>query len=222
MYQSFHKFNTDIKYILTILYGYKSIVKVKVAQSCLTLCDPMGCPWNSLGQNIGVGSLSLLQGIFPTQRLNPGLLHCRLFLYQLSHKGSPYRSIKPKKRIKTESIKMHDSLTKMRDFPGSPVVKILPSNTSSAGSIPGWGSKIPHASWPKNQNIRWKQYCIKFNKNFKHGSYQNILKGREKKHLKLATKENQLAKAPPHSLRHEVAWVRALWFKVRLGHVPAA
>ena len=47
-------------------------------------------PWNSPGQNTGVGSLSLLQGIFPTQGLNPALLHCRLILYQLSHKGSPY------------------------------------------------------------------------------------------------------------------------------------
>ena len=46
-------------------------------------------PWNSPGQNTGVGSLSLLQGIFPTQGLNPGLLHCRQILYQLSHKGSP-------------------------------------------------------------------------------------------------------------------------------------
>ena len=46
-------------------------------------------PWNSLGQNTGVGSLSLLQGIFPTQGSNPGLLHCRRILYQLSHKGSP-------------------------------------------------------------------------------------------------------------------------------------
>ena len=45
-------------------------------------------PWTS-GQNSGVGSLSLLQGIFPTQGLNPGLPHCRQFLYQLSHKGSP-------------------------------------------------------------------------------------------------------------------------------------
>ena len=46
-------------------------------------------PWNSPGQNTGVGSLSLLQGIFPTQGLNPGLPHCRQILYQLSHKGSP-------------------------------------------------------------------------------------------------------------------------------------
>ena len=45
-------------------------------------------PWNSPGQNTAVGSLSLLQGIFPNQGLNPGLLHCRRILYQLSHKGS--------------------------------------------------------------------------------------------------------------------------------------
>ena len=46
-------------------------------------------PWNSPGQNIGVGSLFLLQGIFPTQGLNPGLPHCRRILYQLNYQGSP-------------------------------------------------------------------------------------------------------------------------------------
>ena len=45
--------------------------------------------WNSPGQNRGMGSLSLLQGIFPTQRSNPGLPHCRRILYQLSHKVRP-------------------------------------------------------------------------------------------------------------------------------------
>ena len=45
-------------------------------------------PWNSPGQNTGVGSLSLLQGIFPTQELNQGLLHCRQILYLLSYQGS--------------------------------------------------------------------------------------------------------------------------------------
>ena len=45
--------------------------------------------WNSPGQNTGVGSLSLLQGIFPTQGSNPRLTHCRRILYQLSHQGSP-------------------------------------------------------------------------------------------------------------------------------------
>ena len=42
-------------------------------------------PWNSLVQNTGVGGLSLLQGIFPTQGSNPGLPHCRRILYHLSH-----------------------------------------------------------------------------------------------------------------------------------------
>ena len=46
-------------------------------------------PWNSPGQNTGVDSCSLLQGIFPTQGSNPGLLHCRQILYQLSYWGSP-------------------------------------------------------------------------------------------------------------------------------------
>ena len=46
-------------------------------------------PWNSPAQNTGMGSLSLLQGIFPTHGSNPGLPHCGWILYHLSHKGSP-------------------------------------------------------------------------------------------------------------------------------------
>ena len=45
--------------------------------------------WTFPGQNAGVGSLSLLQGLFPTQGSHPGLLHCRWILYQLSYQGSP-------------------------------------------------------------------------------------------------------------------------------------
>ena len=68
--------------------------KEKWSESCSVLSDslrPHGLysPWNSPGQNTGVGSLSLLQGIFPTHGLNPGLPHCRQILYLLSHKGSP-------------------------------------------------------------------------------------------------------------------------------------
>ena len=47
------------------------------------------CPWNSPGKNTGVSSYSLLQGIFLTQGLNPGLPHCMQILYSLSHQGSP-------------------------------------------------------------------------------------------------------------------------------------
>ena len=106
----------------------KSLEKVKVTQSCLTLCDPMDytvhgtlqariLEWvafrfsrgssQSRGQtqasrtvdrflpaepqgkpkNTGVGSLSFLQGIFPTQESNQGLLNSRRILYQLSYEG---------------------------------------------------------------------------------------------------------------------------------------
>ena len=55
-------------------------------------------PWNSLSQNTGVGGLSLLQGIFPVQGLNPGHLHCRQILYQLSQQNGC-----ESKNLKTES-----------------------------------------------------------------------------------------------------------------------
>ena len=63
-----------------------------------------------------------------------------------------------------------------RDFPGGAVVGTSPSNAGGAGSIPGWGAKIPQASGPKNQNIKQKQYGNKFNKDFKNGPPQKNLK----------------------------------------------
>ena len=64
-------------------YNQKS--EREVAQSCPTLCDPMDGkgPWDFPGKNTGVGCHFLLQGIFPTQGWNPGLLHCRQTLYRL-------------------------------------------------------------------------------------------------------------------------------------------
>ena len=67
----------------------------EVPQSCLTLCDPMDCsltrflrPWHDVpGKNTGVGCHFLLQEIFLTQGLNPGLPHCMQTLYGLSHQG---------------------------------------------------------------------------------------------------------------------------------------
>ena len=59
------------------------------------------------------------------------------------------------------------------DFPGGPVVKTSPCNTGGgAGLIPGRGATSPHASWPKNQDKKQKQYCNKFNKDFKNGPHQ--------------------------------------------------
>lgn len=53
------------------------------------------------------------------------------------------------------------------DFPGTRVGKNLPSSAGGEASVPGQAAKIPHAIWPKNQNIRQEQYCNKFNRNFK-------------------------------------------------------
>ena len=59
-----------------------------------------------------------------------------------------------------------------QDFPGRPVVNTSHSNAGSVGSIPGQGAKIAHASRPKTQNLKQKQYCNKFKKDFKNGPYQ--------------------------------------------------
>ena len=57
-----------------------------------------------------------------------------------------------------------------KDFPGRTVVKISPSSARGTGLIPGQGDHIPQVLWPKTQNIEWKQYCNKFNKNLKNGT----------------------------------------------------
>ena len=87
------------------------LLKVKVAQLCRVwlFATPLVCghhalphpPWDSPGKNIGLGSHSLLQGIFPTQGSNSGILDCRWILYHLSHhlkakglsKGSPLKTL---------------------------------------------------------------------------------------------------------------------------------
>ena len=94
----------------------------------------MGCPWNSPGQNTGVGSLSLLQGIFPTQGLNLGLPHCRQILYQLSHKGSP-RTLEWVAYLPNPGIK-----------PGSPALQVDSLPTELSGKPYYWG-----LLWAKKQ-----------------------------------------------------------------------
>ena len=60
------------------------------------------------------------------------------------------------------------------------MVKTLPSSAGGVGSIPGRGTMIPHATRSKNQNIKQKQYCNKFNKDFKNGPHQKEKKKRKK------------------------------------------
>ena len=94
MFIFFYLFNLSSLYCFTCCNKHTTSlikVKVKVAQPCLTLCHPMDYKVHGIspGQNTGVGRYSSLQGIFPIQGLNQGLLHCRKILYRLSHKGSP-------------------------------------------------------------------------------------------------------------------------------------
>ena len=81
-------------------YSRPRIATLHVIAYCLTLCDPMDCsltrflrPWDFPGKNTGVGCHFLLQEIYPTQVLNPGLPHCRQTLYDLSHQGRSKRKI---------------------------------------------------------------------------------------------------------------------------------
>ena len=61
------------------------------------------------------------------------------------------------------------------------MVKNLPSNAGSLGSIPGQRAKTPQASWTKYPNVKQKQYCNKFNKDYKNGPHQKKKKTKKKK-----------------------------------------
>ena len=74
-------FGIFILYSVTFLSESRSVVSNSL------LPHGLYSPWNSPGQNTEEDSLSLLQGIFPTQGSKPGLPHCRRILYQLRHKG---------------------------------------------------------------------------------------------------------------------------------------
>ena len=82
-------------FLIFIIARGSSLDLVLVAQLYLTICDPMdysppgSCPWDSPDKNTQVHCHFLLQGIFPTQGLNPGLLCCWQILYHLRYQGSP-------------------------------------------------------------------------------------------------------------------------------------
>ena len=96
-------------------------------------------PWNSPGQNTGVGSLSLLQGIFPTQGSNPDLLHCRWILNQLSHQGSPSQvhpqNTKPSGPKEFGKVTWSPSLPVMKLPPATPFLGVPPAIYDSILSI---------------------------------------------------------------------------------------
>ena len=134
------------------------------SESCSVVSDyvihRLFSPWYSPGQNTtGVGRLSLLQGIFPTQGSNPGLLPCRQILYQLSYEGSPESWMeKPDLKISALGLSLAVQRLKLHLLmPGVQVWSLVD---------PCQGVKIPCVLQPKKQNIKQRQYHNKFNKDF--------------------------------------------------------
>ena len=120
-----------------------------VAQSCLTLCNPLGCspPGSSVhgdspGRNTGVGCYSLLQIIFPTKGLNPGLLG----LYGLSHQGSP-------RILEWVAFLSPGDLSNPGIKPGSPALQVdsLPAELPGKPSATVYGSQRFGRDWMTEQ-----------------------------------------------------------------------
>ena len=108
------------------------------------------------GLTPGFGRSPCVENSNPTPLFLPGKFHGQRSLAGYSPWGH-------KESDTTEQLSMHtramcrapfSNLQKVenRDFPGGPAVKNLPSKAKGAGSILGWGAKIPHASGPKTQN----------------------------------------------------------------------
>ena len=147
----------------------------KSLQSCPTLCNPMDCsptgllcPWDSPGKNTGVGCHFLLQGIFLTQGLNPGLLHCRQTLYHLSEQGShdQHRQHIKKRRhyfANTSLSSQSYCLSSSHGLPWWLRSKESACNAGDLGSVPGlgrspggghgnplWYSCLENLHWPRS------------------------------------------------------------------------
>ena len=129
------------------------------SESCSVMSDSLRhhglySPWNSPGQNTGIGSCSLLQGIFPTQGLNPGLPHCRRVLYQLSYQGSPQRLWEIDH---VQSLMKHKTCDKPKPFLETQT-KVL-SSSGLRAVIPGWFWSLVLCScsdW--DSSFLWNQY----------------------------------------------------------------
>ena len=115
LYHLSHQKSPNVDFLIVSYFKldlWVNVVKIKMlmAQLCPTLCDTMNlalrllCPWNSPGKNTGVGCHFLLQGIFPTQGWNPGLLHRRQIPYCLSHQKSHWVNVELARSLQCEVI----------------------------------------------------------------------------------------------------------------------
>ena len=101
-------------------------------------------PWNSPGQIPGMGSLSLLQGIFSIQGSNPGLPHSRRILYQLSHKGSP-------RILEWVAYPFSSRSSLLRNWTGVSCI--------AGGFFTNWAMRESPILKEINLNIHWKNWC---------------------------------------------------------------
>ena len=150
------------------------------------------CLWNSPGKNTEVGCYSFPQGIFltRTESTSPALQADSLPPEPALERWKEGKKTTQQGRASgwaepsncERELFKWNTLTSLKnicgDFPEGPVVKTSISNAWGAGSVPGWGAKIPHVSQPKNQNIEQKQYCNKSNTDFK-----NCSRLKKRKHL---------------------------------------
>ena len=119
-------------------------------------------PWNSPGQNTGVGSLSLLWGIFPKQELNLGIPHCRRILYQLSHQGNgrilewvayPFASGSSRPRNRTGSLALQAGCLPA-ELPGKP-------RGGPRGGVGSYQSPVPFSSPSVSGAESWQAPALK-------------------------------------------------------------
>ena len=140
------------------------MLKVLVTQTCPTLCHPMDCspPGSSVhgmnppGRNSGVGSHSLLQRIFSTQKLNldPGLLYCRWIIYHLSHQESLYFHTRYWVTVKTSLSKLPHPI---------PWIMFIKALSVTNYSICIRLVLILYSSWPKSsKTMKVDLYFLKF------------------------------------------------------------
>ena len=135
-----------------------------VATSCLilvtlwTVASRLLCPRGFLGKRTGMGCRFLLQGIFPTQELNPGLLHCRQILYRLSHKESPYLEI----RAQEAQNHLPRSLIKYSIMSNkkNPLTILLQRITRIAVWLPVWFFSLCSGTWRHTQSSPWTSQII--------------------------------------------------------------
>ena len=169
--------------IITFIESESEILAVKCyAVLCSVVSDslwPHGLqparllgPWESLGKTTGVVCKALLQGIFPTQGLNPGFSHCKQILHHLSYKGSPakgsvqFSSVQFSLSVVSDSLRPHESQHARPPCP-SPTPGVYPNSCPSSqwchpaisSSVTSFSSRpqslSASGSFPMSQLVAW-------------------------------------------------------------------